>query len=197
LVLREVTLVPHDWGGPIALPWAACRPEVLRGLFLLNTFAPRLPGPVGQRRSLRILRSRLLGPILVKRRNVPTERFLFKAGTAHPDHWTETTKRACRAPHPDPRSRTPMLIFPREIPFSDEHPVAKAMSAATKSLETQLADNPVAIVWGKDDVLFGEQVLARWQQVFPHASVHRLPDTGHFVSEDAPHEVLSHLTDFL
>lgn len=55
------------------------------------------------------------------------------------------------------------------------------------------APPPVAIVWGKDDVLFGEQVLARWQQVFPHASVHRLPDTGHFVSEDAPHEVLSHL----
>lgn len=197
LELRDVTLVPHDWGGPIALPWAARRSEALRGLFLLNTFAPRLPGPMGRRGSLRMLRSRLFGAMLVKRRNVPTEQFLFKTGTAHPDHWTESTKRAYRAPHPDPRSRTPMLVLPREVPFTDAHPVAKSMNSTTALLKIQLADKPVAIVWGMKDVLFGEEVLAQWQQIFPHARVHRLSDAGHFVPEDAPHQVLSRLTEFL
>ena len=27
LALTDVTLVPHDWGGPIALSWAAAHPE--------------------------------------------------------------------------------------------------------------------------------------------------------------------------
>lgn len=197
LALRDVTLVPHDWGGPIALPWAARRSEAVRALFLLNTFAPHLPGPMGQRGALRLLRSRLFGPMLVKRGNIPTEQFLFRAGTAHPERWTETTKGAYRAPHPDPRSRTPMLVFPQEIPFTEAHPVARSMNAATALLETQLAGKPVAIVWGMQDVLFGAEVLTRWQQVFPHARVHRLPDAGHFVSEDAPEQVLSHLTELL
>jgi len=195
--LRDVTLVVHDWGGPIGLPWAAHRPEAIRALFLLNTFAPQLPGPMGQRGSLRMLRSRLIGPLLVKGRNVPTEEFLFKAGTMHPEAFDETVKQAYRAPHPDRRSRTPMLVFPREIPFKPEHRVAKLVNTATATLESQLADKPVAICWGMQDVLFGEEALARWQRLLPHAEVHRIADAGHFVPEDAPREILCRLTDFL
>lgn len=113
LELRDVTLLVHDWGGPIGLPWAAQQPDAIRGLLLLNTFAPTLPGPIGARASLRLLRSRLLGPLLVKGRNVPTERFLFNVGTARPEAFDDTSKAAYRAPHPDRRSRTPMLVFPR------------------------------------------------------------------------------------
>jgi hypothetical protein len=72
---------------------------------------------MGQRPSIRMLRSRLLGPAVVKGRNLPFERFLFKAGTAHPEAFDETVKAAYRAHHSDRRSRTPMLVFPREIPF--------------------------------------------------------------------------------
>jgi pimeloyl-ACP methyl ester carboxylesterase len=196
LRLRDVTLVVHDWGGPIGLPSAARRPDAIRGLFLLNTFAPTLPGPMGERPSIRMLRSRLLGPALVKGRNVPTERFLFKAGTTHPEAFDETIKEAYRTPHSARRSRTPMLVFPREIPFSTDHPVAKSMNSTSEALKAQMSGKPVAIVWGTADVLFGEDVLGQWHQVFPHASVRRLSDSGHFVPEDAPQQLLSDLRDF-
>ncbi len=65
------------------------------------------------------------------------------------------------------------------------------MNSATALLRTQLADKPVTIVWGMKDVLFGAEVLARWEEVFPHARGGRLPDAGHFVPEDAPQQVLS------
>lgn len=185
-----MTLVPHDWGGPIALPWAARRCEAVRGLLLLNTFVPRLPGPMGQRGSLRLLRSRLTGPMLVTRRNVPTEHFLFKAGTAHPERWTETTKRAYRAPHADPRSRTPMLVFARDPVHrgSPGGPVDELGDRATQDpAGGQAGDDRL----GMKDVLFGAEVLARWEEVFPHARGGRLPDAGHFVPEDAPQQVLS------
>jgi len=197
LDLRDVTLVIHDWGGPIGLPWAARRPDAIRGLFLLNTFAPILPGPMGERTSIRLLRSRLLGPTLVKGRNAPTEQFLFKAGTAHPEALDETAKTAYRAPHPDRRSRTPMLVFPREIPFRADHPVARSMNSTSKTLKAQMGNKPVAISWGMADVLFGEDVLNEWQRVFPHAQVRRLPESGHFVPEDAPQELLRELRNFV
>jgi len=197
LELRDVTLLVHDWGGPIALPWAARRAEAIRGLFLLNTFAPQLPGPMGEQAAIRMLRSRLFGPLLVKGRDVSTERFLFKAGTAHPESFEETTKRAYRAPHPDRRSRTPMLVFLREIPFTADHPVARSMQATTAALKAHMASKPVAMAWGMRDVLFGEEVLDQWRQVFPHAQVHRLSDSGHFVPEDAPQELLGNLRDFV
>lgn len=197
LDLRDVTLVVHDWGGPIGLPWAARRQDVVHGLALLNTFAPTLPGPMGQRASLRLLRSRLLGPTLVKGRNVPTEEFLFKAGTAHPEAFDEMTKAAYRAPHPDRRSRTPMLVFPRQVPFRTDHPVAKSMNAASEALRVQMRDKPVAIWWGMADVLFGKDGLSQWEQVFPHAQVHRMADCGHFVPEDAPQHLLHDLRDFM
>jgi len=67
---------------------------------------------------------------------------------------------------------------------------------ATEALQEQLADKPVAISWGMKDVLFGEEVLGQWQEAFPHAVVHRLPDCGHFVPEDAPEELLRDVRDF-
>lgn len=67
------------------------------------------------------------------------------------------------------------------------------MNATSKALATQMAGKRVAICWGMKDVLFGEDVLRQWEQLFPHAEVHRLTDAGHFVPEDAPHELLCDL----
>lgn len=69
-----------------------------------------------------------------------------------------------------------------------DHAVAMLVNSSTAKLKRQLADKPVAICWGMKDVLFGEQVLEQWQQLFPHAQVHRVPDAGHFLPEDAPQQ---------
>jgi haloalkane dehalogenase len=44
LDLRDVTIVPQDWGGPIGLRWAVRHPDRVGGLFILNTYAHRPPG---------------------------------------------------------------------------------------------------------------------------------------------------------
>ena len=38
LALHDVTLVAHEWGGPLAMSWATRNPDRVRGLVLLNTF---------------------------------------------------------------------------------------------------------------------------------------------------------------
>ena len=50
LELRDVTLVAHDWGGPIGLGAMLDRPDRLRALVLMNTWSSgksRNAGPVG------------------------------------------------------------------------------------------------------------------------------------------------------
>jgi cis-3-alkyl-4-acyloxetan-2-one decarboxylase len=195
LQLNGAVLVVHDWAGPIALPWAADAAGSLAGLVLLNTFAPRLPGPIGSRDSLRALRAPLLGPFLVKQRNVPVEQFLFGAGTVRAS-WDDREQGAYRAPHPTPASRVPILAFPRQLPFDENHPVAVRSRSTAEQLEERFSVKPVRILWGMKDVLFGSEVLAQWEALLPRAEVTRLEDAGHFLQEDEPEPVANHLAQF-
>ena len=80
LELQSATLVVHDWSGPIGLRWAVRHPERVARLLILNTFAPRLPGPMGGCSATPAVRAPGLGSLLARRRDVLTEQFLFKAG---------------------------------------------------------------------------------------------------------------------
>lgn len=195
--LYDVTVVLHDWSGPIALPWVAESSDRVAGLLLLNTFPPRLPGPIGERGSLRMLRSKLLGPWLVQKRDVPTEEFLFRSGTAKPDAFDETTKSAYRAPHPGPTTRLPMLVFPREIPLSESAPLARESRHVAEQLPTRLAGKPIGLCWGMKDKLFGPAVLREWAALLPRALLTEVPDAGHFLVEDSPDAVIGALAILL
>ena len=41
------------------------------------------------------------------------------------------------------------------------------------------------ICWGERDFVFDHHFLAEWRRRFPEAEVHRFPDAGHYVLEDA------------
>jgi pimeloyl-ACP methyl ester carboxylesterase len=196
LDLQDTVIAAHDWAVPIVLPWVSQRAASVRGLFLFNTFAPRLPGPIGAKSAIRSLRTPLLGSMLV-RRGVPIERFLFDAGLANPDVLDARAKDAYCAPFAAPRSRLPLLVAPREIPFRDRGPVAELTQRTASWLEARGRALPAALCWGMQDVLFGDEVLSQWSRLVPHAWVERLDDAGHFVQEDAPVACASSLLRFL
>jgi haloalkane dehalogenase len=47
------------------------------------------------------------------------------------------------------------------------------------------------------DWCFRPDCLERFTEAWPHAEVHRLPDVGHWVVEDAPDESLAIIEKFL
>jgi len=195
LDLRRVTLVVHDWSGPIGLRWAVRHSDRVDRLLILNTFAPRLPGPMGGRAGTRAVRTPGLGSLLARRRDVLTEQFLFKAGLADPTVLDELDREAYRAPHPDAASRAALLAFPRQIPFREGGPVAELSAENADGVRRHFARKPVALVWGMQDVLFGPEVLGSWRELLPDAKVTEIDHAGHFLQEDAPDEVRAALLD--
>ena len=198
LDLRDATVVPQDWGGPIGLRWAVRHPERVRGLFILNTSAHRpkakLPLPV----PLRLFRTPGVGEVMVKGLDMFKTVFLFRAGVIHHERLTDEVKRAYLAPHQRWSERTPILVFPREIPSGPEAPVAGYLGDIEAGLERDFRAKPVRIIWAMKDIAFTPQMLERdWQKTFPDARVTRIDDAGHYLQEDAHERIVPDLLAFV
>jgi pimeloyl-ACP methyl ester carboxylesterase len=194
-LVSDACLVVHDWGGPIGLSWAAANPDRVARLMILNTFAPRLPGPMGRAFTLRALRARGVGEMIATARNGLTEDFLLRAGVRNRHVLDDNVKAAYRAPHPDRASRAGILAFPRQVPLSPDTPVAAMTRVTAEGLERAFRDRPATICWGMRDILFREPVLDLWCDMLPQAKVVRLEDAGHFVQEDAHERVIAELLE--
>ena len=198
LDLREVTVVPQDWGGPIGLWWATRHPERVRALFILNTFAHRPRERVKLPLPLRLFRTPVVGEMMVKGLDLFKRVFLFRAGVVHRDRLTPEVKRAYGAPHPSWSSRTPILVFPREIPSGPEGPVSDLLGEIEQGLERDFSSKPVAIAWAMKDIAFTPDILERaWLGTFPDANVLRLEDAGHYLQEDAHERIVPALLEHL
>jgi pimeloyl-ACP methyl ester carboxylesterase len=198
LDLRDATVVPQDWGGPIGLWWATRHPERLRGLFILNTFAHRPREKVSLPLPLRLFRTPLVGEVMVKGLDLFKRVFLFRAGVVHHERLTTEVKHAYREPHPSWSSRTPILVFPRQIPSGPEGAVSDLLGEIEQRLERDFRSKPVGIAWAMKDIAFTPDILERaWLNTFPDATVLRLDDAGHYLQEDAHERIVPALLEHL
>ena len=206
LDLRGATVVPQDWGGPIGLYWATRHPERVDGLFILNTYAhgfrrealppgkDKIPLPL----PLRFFRTPVVGELLVKGLDAFKRGFLFGQGVVHRDRLTPTMKRAYRDVHAGWSERTPILVFPREIPVTGEGPVVAMTTEIEAGLKQYFRSKPVHITWAMKDVAFLPIYLdTLWLDTFPEATVTRLEDAGHYLQEDAHERIVPELVSFV
>lgn len=194
LGLTDITLVLHDWGGPVGLGVATRHPERIKRLVLMNTWAsapwPGAPFP----RLLEIIRSER-GERFVLDRNGYLEPALLGT-THHRERLTEEVMAAYRAPFPTPDSRRALLCWSRDIPVADGDP----SYAETKRIEDGLSafdGRPVLLIWGMRDPVLPAHVLGWWQSVYPRAVSYEIDDASHFLQEDAPDEVVGCIEAFL
>ncbi len=206
LDLRGATVVPQDWGGPTGLYWASLHPERVDGLFILNTFAhgwkpealpegrTKVPLPL----PLHLFRTPGVGEVLVKGLDAFKRGFLFRVGVVHRDRLTPTVKRAYRAVHGGWAERTPILVFPREIPVTGEGPVIAMTGEIEERLKRHFRSKPVHVTWAMKDPAFVPEMLDNlWLDTFPEASVTRLEDAGHYLQEDAHEQIVPELVRFV
>jgi len=194
LDLREITLVLHDWGGPVGLGVAVRHPGRIKRLVLMNTwaFAPWPGGPLP--RLLEVIRSPR-GERFVLERNVYLEPALTGT-THHPERLTRAVLDAYLAPFPTPESRLALLCWSRDIPVVDTDPSYAEMKEIEERL-SQFAGTPVLVVWGMRDPVLNESVLRTWQRIYPRAEIIEIEDASHFLQEDAPERVVDAIGAFL
>ena len=194
LDLRDITLILHDWGGPVGLGFATRNPERIKRLILMNTwaFAPWPGGPFP--RLLEIIRSER-GEAFVLRKNGYLEPALIGT-TYHSENLTHAIMEAYRAPFPTPESRLSMLYWSRDIPVQ-ENDVSFAEMKRIEDGLSQFSETPVLLVWGMQDPVIPSSILHRWQQLYPYATTHEIEDASHFLQEDAAERIVSWIEAFL
>ncbi len=194
LDLHRITLIVHDWGGPVGLGVAIRHPERIKRLVLTNTwaFAPWPGGPFP--RVIELIRSPR-GEKFVLEKNGYLEPALLGM-TAHPEKLTPTVLGAYRAPFPTPESRQALLCWSRDIPITASDPSYGDMKQVEEGL-AHFRQTPTLFLWGMKDPVLGVEVLRRWQHLFPHATTHEVVDASHFVQEDAPEDRLGWIQAFV
>jgi haloalkane dehalogenase len=190
LDLQDVTLVAHDWGGPIGLGAILERSERLNALVLMNTWAWELPSWLPP--FIREFRTEGLGEILALGGNLFVESIPGGMARRDPD---PVMMEAYRAPFPDYWSRAGTLAFQRDIPLTERDRSAPVISSIHERLPS--LDVPVLLVWGMRDPVFQPVFLDQWRELFPRAEVAELEDASHFVVEDRPDAVIAAIERFL
>jgi len=194
LDLQDITLVLHDWGGPVGLGFATRHPERIKRLVLMNTwaFAPWPGGPFP--RLLELIRSER-GEAFVLKKNGYLEPALTGT-TYHSEKLTKSVLEAYRAPFPTPESRLAMLCWSRDIPVQE----TDVSYAEMKQIEcglTHFSTTPILLIWGMQDPVLSMSVLYRWQHLYPQAKTHEIEDASHFLQEDAPDRIVNWIGEFL
>lgn len=194
LGLSEITLVVHDWGGPVGLGFAVRRPGLIKRLVLTNTWAfarwPGAPFP----KLVEMIRSPR-GEQFVLEKNGYVGRAI--TGTVnYPEKITTDVMNAYLAPFPTPESRRAPLCWSRDIPVNEGDPSWDDMAEIERHLG-MFGNIPVLIVWGMLDPVLPPNVLQMWKNVYPGAQVREIADASHFLQEDRPDAVLKAIEEFL
>ena len=186
LDLTGLTLVVHDWGGPIGLRVAVEHEARVERLVILDTGVGAGSAPSETWLRFRAVVRELGGGLDIGR--------LVAAGTAQ--GLTDEVRAAYDAPFPTPESKAGALAFPELVPTDLEHPNAAPMNRVRDALRGWR--KPALVVWGAEDAVLPPRVAERFVELIPGAQGPLLVEgAGHFLQEDRPDEVATAILEFL
>ena len=186
--LRDITLVVHDFGGPIGLPLALEQPALVRRLVVLNSWMWRFDDDPEMVRKARMA-SGSVGRLLYRYANFSL-RVLTPYAYADRAKLTPRIHQQYLAPFRDPGSRERVLW-----------PLARAILGSSGYYDSlwrtreRLLSVPALVIWGMKDPAFQPSQLERWKVVLPQAAVVELA-AGHWPQEESPAQVVSAIQDF-
>ena len=194
LDLRDITLIVHDWGGMIGMAWAVQNTKRISRLVVMNTAAFPLPATKRIPTSLRLARTPGLGALLVRGGNVFAKGSVYTCVTRAP--MSKAVAAGYLEPYDSWANRVAVHRFVQDIPLNEGDRAWAIVRDTAASLE-RLKDLPMLLCWGMRDFVFDGEFLNEWTQRFPEAEVHRFPDCGHYVLEDASNEILPLVRGFI
>ena len=190
LDVGPLTLVVHDFGGPIALPTALRRPDLVKRLVVTNSWMWSFAGDRDMESKARIAGG-ALGKALYRWANVSLK-VIMPSAYGDRAKLTPEIHQQYLDRFPDRWSRGAVLW-----------PLAKALLASSSFYDSlwferaRLSGTPSLVIWGVRDSALGLQQLAKWKEALPHARVVELPTAGHWPHEEEPAAFEAALRSFL
>jgi pimeloyl-ACP methyl ester carboxylesterase len=189
LNLKNITLVVHDFGGPIGLNYALQQPDNVKKLVILNTWLWSSEGEPEFEQAKKILRSPLL-PFLYKYLNF-SARFLLPRSFGERNKFSRHIHRHYTRPLDKPSGRMGTLAFARSL-LKDQ-----AWFESLWMKRACITDKPTLFVWGMKDTFITGKYLDKFSDHFFYCRVVRLEETGHFPQEENPEAVIREMQAFL
>lgn len=204
LDLRQITLVMHDFGGPVGMGLATRQP-----LRIARVISTNGPTPFGQADLLeRVTANAGVSPwfqwIARAQADGSLEAVLGHSGfnilsTLKLNGFennaiiTETWLRAYAAHFTAPSDCLGVIGWAKGFAIGAHH-----FAVPDAVTEREIRKRPALAIWGEADrTLHAEHFLPLFSAIFPEAPVHRLACVGHYCLEDAPDEIAKLVTNFL
>ena len=188
LQLKNITLVVHDFGGPIGLRYALRHPENVKNLVILNTWMWSLEE---ESRIMKISRFMAggVGRFLYLQLGF-SAKVLLPQGYHESKHLTKDIKQHYQKPLSSARSRLGTWAFAKALHQSNPY------FAELWQQRDKLKSIDKLILWGEKDKLLPLHFLDRWQQEFPEAKTTKYK-AGHFLQEERGGEVADAIKNFI
>jgi len=189
LDLKNITLVVHDWGGPIGMGMAVRYPERIKQIVILNTAAfnsKDIPYRIA------LCKTPIIGELIIRSFN----------GFAYPATFMAVktpmkalVKKGYLLPYRNYKDRVAVNSFVKDIPLGPNHRTYEVM----REIETKLKNLkcPKLILWGEKDFCFNMKFFNRFREIYPDAEYVTYPNAGHYVIEDAKNETLTRVKEFM
>jgi len=188
LNLEDLTLIVHDYGGPIGLSYAINHPENIHSLVLMNTWMWSL------KNDSHFLGTQLFGGAVGR---FLYEQMSFSARVLLPSAMSNQSKltRAIHQQYLKPwrtaEERHGTWVFARELIGSSDWYDSLWQKRACIQNITAL------ILWGMKDFAFRKIELKKIKTMFHYETVQTFENTGHFVSEELGNNLIPIVDYFL
>lgn len=188
LELKEITLVVHDFGGPIGLSSAIQNHNRIKQVVMFNTWLWETKNNPEAQKIDKIMNSGI-GKFLYLRMNF-SPKFLLKKGFHEKKNLSKKVHQQYIKPFPNKSSRISLLNLGKSLVGSSDFYQEQWLNL------DKLEQKPWLILWGTKDEFITMKYLQKWENRLPQAKVKQF-DCGHFVQEEKTKETIQEIEKFL
>jgi pimeloyl-ACP methyl ester carboxylesterase len=186
--LSDITMVLHDFGGPIGLNFAMQYPYKIKNLVIMNSWLWNSRTDPDFIKLSKILKSPLL-PFLYLYLNF-SAKFILPRAFGNKKIPGKILKQFT-SPFPGKSERYGTLSFARSLLHDQE------WFEELWNKRQSISEKPVLFIWGMKDPVIKQSYLHKFQSGFVNATTVKLETCGHFPQEEEPGAVTSAIRNFL
>lgn len=188
LGLKNITLMVHDFGGPIGLSYAVNFPDNVQKIVLMNTWFWKTKDQEAVQKVDKILQSSL-GKFLYLRLNF-SPKFLLPKSFFNKKKLSKSTHQHYTHVFKNKAARWGLLQIGHSLLGASDW-----YEQQWQQLD-QIKNKPFLVLWGIKDEFIRPEYLDIWKQSLTNAKI-RTYECGHFLQEEKPTELVEEISSFL